>query len=32
MQTGYVYHYAFLTLIGLALFITFILIRLGGGQ
>ncbi len=32
MQTGYVYHYAFLTLIGLALFITFILVRLGGGR
>ncbi|MGE0408346.1 MAG: NADH-quinone oxidoreductase subunit L, partial [Amphiplicatus sp.] len=32
MQTGYVYHYAFLTLIGIALLVTFILLRLGGGQ
>ena len=32
MQSGYVYHYAFAMLIGIALLVTFILIRAGGGQ
>lgn len=32
MQSGYVYHYAFAMLVGIALLVTFILIRAGGGQ
>ncbi len=32
MQTGLIYHYAFVMLIGIALFITYILVRAGGGQ
>jgi NADH-quinone oxidoreductase subunit L len=32
VQTGYMYHYAFAMLIGIALFVTFILVRSGGGQ
>ncbi|WP_411816039.1 NADH-quinone oxidoreductase subunit L [Hyphococcus sp. DH-69] len=32
MQSGYVYHYAFAMLIGIAVFVTYILIRAGGGQ
>ncbi|MEM8773061.1 MAG: NADH-quinone oxidoreductase subunit L [Pseudomonadota bacterium] len=32
LQSGYLYHYAFAMLLGIALFITFILIRSGGGQ
>ncbi len=32
MQSGYVYHYAFVMLVGIALLVTFILIRAGGGQ
>ncbi len=32
LQSGYVYHYAFVMLIGIAVFITFMLIRAGGGQ
>ncbi|GAB4530480.1 MAG: NADH-quinone oxidoreductase subunit L [Amphiplicatus sp.] len=31
VQTGYMYHYAFVMLIGIALFVTFILLQLGGG-
>ncbi|MEE2692398.1 MAG: NADH-quinone oxidoreductase subunit L [Pseudomonadota bacterium] len=32
VQTGYMYHYAFAMLIGIALFVTFMLTRAGGGQ
>lgn len=32
VQTGYMYHYAFAMLIGIALFVTFILLRVGGGE
>ena len=32
MQSGYVYHYAFAMLVGIAILVTFILIRAGGGQ
>ena len=32
VQTGYMYHYAFAMLIGIALFVTFMLFRAGGGQ
>ena len=32
VQSGYLYHYAFAMLIGIAIFITFMLIRAGGGQ
>ncbi|MEQ1931207.1 MAG: proton-conducting transporter membrane subunit, partial [Parvularculaceae bacterium] len=32
VQTGYMYHYAFAMLVGIALFVTFILLRGGGGQ
>ena len=32
MQTGYMYHYAFAMLIGIALFLTYILVRGGGGR
>lgn len=32
VQSGYLYHYAFAMLIGIAIFVTFMLIRAGGGQ
>ena len=32
LQSGYLYHYAFAMLVGIAVFVTFILIRTGGGQ
>ncbi|GJL95791.1 MAG: NADH-quinone oxidoreductase subunit L [Hyphococcus sp.] len=32
LQSGYLYHYAFAMLVGIAIFITFILISAGGGQ
>ncbi|NWG70916.1 MAG: NADH-quinone oxidoreductase subunit L [Parvularculaceae bacterium] len=32
VQTGYMYHYAFAMLVGIALFVTFILLRSGGGE
>jgi NADH-quinone oxidoreductase subunit L len=32
IQTGYMYHYAFVMLIGIAVLITYVLIRTGGGQ
>ena len=32
MQTGYMYHYAFVMLIGIAVLVTYILVRTGGGQ
>ena len=32
VQTGYMYHYAFAMLIGIAMFVTFMLFRAGGGQ
>ncbi|NNE42542.1 MAG: NADH-quinone oxidoreductase subunit L [Marinicaulis sp.] len=32
VQSGYVYHYAFAMLVGIAIFVTMILIRAGGGQ
>ncbi|WDI31797.1 NADH-quinone oxidoreductase subunit L [Hyphococcus flavus] len=32
MQSGYLYHYAFAMLVGIAILVTFILIRAGGGQ
>jgi NADH-quinone oxidoreductase subunit L len=32
VQTGYMYHYAFAMLIGIALFITYILVKLAGGR
>ncbi len=32
LQSGYVYHYAFAMLIGIAILVTFMLIRAGGGQ
>ena len=32
MQTGMIYHYAFVMLLGIALFLTYILTRAGGGQ
>ncbi|PQA89464.1 NADH-quinone oxidoreductase subunit L [Hyphococcus luteus] len=32
MQSGYVYHYAFVMLVGIALLVTFILVRAGSGQ
>ncbi len=31
LQSGYLYHYAFAMLIGIAVLVTFVLIRLGGG-
>jgi len=31
IQSGYVYHYAFAMLIGIAIFLTFMLVRAGGG-
>ncbi len=31
LQSGYLYHYAFAMLVGIAIFITFILVRLGNG-
>ena len=32
LQSGYLYHYAFAMLIGIAVFITVVLLRSGGGQ
>ena len=32
VQSGYMYHYAFIMLIGIAALITFIIVRMGGGQ
>ena len=32
LQTGYMYHYAFAMLIGIAVFLTFMIMRAGGGQ
>ena len=32
VQSGYLYHYAFAMLVGIAVLVTFILIRAGGGQ
>lgn len=32
MQSGYLYHYAFAMLVGIAVFVTFMLIAAGGGQ
>ncbi|WP_425407937.1 NADH-quinone oxidoreductase subunit L [Hyphococcus sp.] len=32
LQSGYLYHYAFAMLVGIAILVTFILIRAGGGQ
>ena len=32
VQSGYLYHYAFVMLVGIAVIITFMLIRAGGGQ
>ncbi len=32
VQTGYMYHYAFAMLLGIAALVTFIVFRLGGGQ
>ncbi len=32
VQSGYLYHYAFAMLVGIAILVTFILIRAGGGQ
>ena len=32
IQSGYLYHYAFAMLVGIAVFITFMMIRAGGGQ
>lgn len=32
VQSGYLYHYAFAMLVGIAVLLTFILIRAGGGQ
>jgi NADH-quinone oxidoreductase subunit L len=32
VQTGYMYHYAFVMLLGIAALTTFIIFRLGGGQ
>ena len=32
LQTGYMYHYAFAMLIGIALLLTYILMGAGGGQ
>ena len=32
VQSGYLYHYAFAMLVGIAIFVTFILISAGGGQ
>ncbi|MBI1392209.1 MAG: NADH-quinone oxidoreductase subunit L [Alphaproteobacteria bacterium] len=31
-QTGYMYHYAFAMLIGVGIFMTYVLVRAGGGQ
>ncbi|HXI85947.1 MAG TPA: NADH-quinone oxidoreductase subunit L [Parvularculaceae bacterium] len=31
-QTGYMYHYAFAMLLGIAVFVTYVLVRGGGGQ
>ncbi|MBI1366499.1 MAG: NADH-quinone oxidoreductase subunit L [Alphaproteobacteria bacterium] len=31
-QTGYIYHYAFAMLVGIAIFITYVLVRSGGAQ
>ena len=32
IQTGYMYHYAFAMLVGIAVFLTYLLMRTGGGQ
>ncbi len=32
VQSGYMYHYAFIMLIGIAALVTFIIVRAGGGQ
>jgi NADH-quinone oxidoreductase subunit L len=32
IQSGYLYHYAFAMLVGIAVLVTFILVRAGGGQ
>ena len=32
LQSGYLYHYAFAMLVGIAVFVTFVLISAGGGQ
>ncbi|MEM9618115.1 MAG: NADH-quinone oxidoreductase subunit L [Pseudomonadota bacterium] len=32
VQSGYLYHYAFAMLVGIAILVTFILVRAGGGQ
>ena len=32
VQSGYIYHYAFVMLIGIAALITFIILRAGGAQ
>ncbi|MFZ5618322.1 MAG: NADH-quinone oxidoreductase subunit L, partial [Pseudomonadota bacterium] len=32
VQSGYMYHYAFIMLIGIAMLVTFVVIRLGGAQ
>ena len=32
IQTGYMYHYAFAMLIGIAVLLTYVLMRIGGGQ
>ena len=32
MQTGLIYHYAFVMLIGIAILVTYVLLRTGGGQ
>ncbi|NWG92970.1 MAG: NADH-quinone oxidoreductase subunit L [Parvularculaceae bacterium] len=32
VQTGYMYHYAFVMLVGIAALVTFIIFRLGGGR
>ncbi|MEL7487800.1 MAG: NADH-quinone oxidoreductase subunit L, partial [Pseudomonadota bacterium] len=32
MQTGLIYHYAFVMLVGIALIVTYMLARAGGGQ
>jgi len=32
LQSGYMYHYAFAMLVGIALFVTYVLMRAGGGQ
>ncbi len=32
VQSGYMYHYAFIMLVGIAALVTFIIVRMGGGQ